>query len=525
MLALLVPAAPLAAQFIDTAGFVRGLFRDYLGRDPGPEELSAWIRSMQRGTPASEVHAYVLASDECFARNRRDPATWIQAAFSVALRRQPTQRDMNYWLGKFDSFRGDRLAWSREFLRGADWQAPNPTQPPVSLPPRDLPLRLVTTSQLLTQSVQAELPGSRGWLAQSQANNLLTSAEANRFVLARPANNPAAFTQALTNLQTTVDALRATLAQAGPTAPTSRQYVEQVYQIVAAIRDTVPTPIVLPEPPPPPLPSGPIGPGCIDQTGFDEFVNRTAALHRETHVFESILKSTTPRDWTVERLMRDAEAFHAGVDQFKVEVKLGARRSDLQATLVRLRTDADQISYQMRQGNVDRRIAQAWYDVGLALNRLSDYGGAAGTGPADPWQPVPYTAGSGGLPVNIGGPSQPTATLPGLRRLDEAIAQCVSLSTALTPYAFQSPVIASVQSELRTLQNSLLELRQVVQQRDSWTQMQRSVAHVRADYQRVEDLWNRVLNSPGVPRDLPDLSTLRAAVQQGSDLNQFSYQP
>ena len=47
---LALPPAPGAAQAIDMTGFVRGLYRDYLGREPSPDESLAWLRSLQRGT-------------------------------------------------------------------------------------------------------------------------------------------------------------------------------------------------------------------------------------------------------------------------------------------------------------------------------------------------------------------------------------------------------------------------------------------------------------------------------------------
>src|SRR5262245_43028623 len=97
-LSLSLAPGPLAAQAIDTTGVVRGLYRDYPGRDPSPDESLAWIRALQRGTAPSEVHAFVLASDECFDRYRRDPTTWMNAAYAVVLSRQPNARDIAAWM-------------------------------------------------------------------------------------------------------------------------------------------------------------------------------------------------------------------------------------------------------------------------------------------------------------------------------------------------------------------------------------------------------------------------------------------
>jgi hypothetical protein len=473
-----------------------------------------------------------MSSDECFARNGRDAGSWITQVYQITLNRRPTQRDLMAWIARLNALRGDRLSWAREFLRAADWQAPVFNRPPAVVVGTggNLPTRLVTTCQLLSQSVQSELPGNRGWLAYTQANNLLTAAEANRFILANPANNPAAFSQAMTSLQTNLDALRSTLAQAGVTAPSSRLYADQVYQLLISIQDSVPTPLWVP-PPTRPIPPPVVNPGCIDQIIVDQYLRRLDEIHVLVIRFESSLKNTIPRDWTVDRLLRDAEDFHASLDRFRVQVRVGARHADLRLTLAGMRQQADRISAQIRQGRFDRLTVQAWYDIGTAFNRLVEHAGIANTDVVTrPGYPVPYETGGGFLPIDLDNPAyQPPPVQQDFtsRSIDEAVAQCDSLSTALTPYSFQSPVVLSLQGELRTLRNSLLDLRRNLTQNAPQAQLSQSYRAVSEDAIRVESLWGRVQNSVGVGGDLPDVVQLRRALQQinSSALSPSPFQP
>lgn len=522
------PVGPVAAQAIDTTGFVRGIYRDYLGRDPSPDESLAWVRALQRGTAASEVNAFILASDECYDRYRRDPNAWIAAAYNFVLNRQPTQRDLTAWGGRLAQLNNDRLRWSRDFLRAADWQAPSFQNPGTSVPPGDLPARLVTTCQLLTRSVQDELPGNRGWLAWTQANNLLTSAEANRIVLGAPANNPVAYSQAVGTLQTANDALRRTLAESGVTASTSRQYADQVYQILVVLRDQTPSayPPQLPPYPPqqpqlPPYPQPPtIPPGGIDQPACDRCQRLVFDLRKAAQQFVGSLRNTYPRDWNTDRLLRDAEDFDAGIERFRLATRPGILVVDVRATLTQMRVQVERVSAQVRRGTFDRRVIQAWSDTAVAFNRLAESQGVPPGDLGDPWQPVPFN-GPGGLPVNLGG--QPTGGVAPLvvRALDDAIAQCDTLVVALTPYAFQSLVVPSVQNELRTLRNSLTELRKQANQGAGRAQLLAALDHCVEDMHRVETLWNRLVASPGVPRELPDLTAFKRAFQQVNDPTQY----
>jgi hypothetical protein len=519
------PAGPLAAQAIDTTGYVRGLYRDYLGREPSPDESLAWVRALQRGTAASEVNAFVLASDECFDRYRRDPNAWITATYRYALNRQPAPRDLAAWSDRLNRLNGDRLRWARDFLKAADWQAPSFVSPGTVIPASDLPTRLVTTSQLLIQAAQTELPGNGGWLASTQANNLLTSAEANRLVLASPTTNPIGFNQAVASLQTANDALRQTLAAAGPSAITSRQYADQIYQILVALRDSgpaLPPPTISQFPPYPPPTT--IPPGGIDQGGVERCQRLVGDLQKLTQQFVFVLRNAYPRDWNIERLLRDAEEYDAAVDRFRVQARVAASLVDLRASLTTLRVQGDHISNHIRRGTFDRRVIQAWSDVAAAFNRLAESQGISTGDVVDPWQPVPWS-GPGGLPVNLGGSAPPTLSPLVVQNIDESISQCDTLTASLTPYAFQSPLIGSVQDTLRTLRGSLTELRRLAVQGGSRAQLVQALTNAADDARRVESLWNRVATSPGVPRDLPDLALLRRSFQQVNDPSLFSNLP
>ena len=517
LLLLALPPIPAAAQSIDMTGFVRGLYRDYLGREPSPEEQVAWVRALQRGNAASEVHAFIMASDECFDRYRRDVYAWIRGCYAIVLNRGPAERDLVFWSDKLARLGGDRLRWGREFLRGADWQSPSFANPPVIVPPADLPTRLVTTCELLVGAVTSEIPGQRGWLAYTQANNLLTSVRANRLLLSNPNGNPLAYNQAVVSLQTANDALRTTLSQSGAAVPTSRQYADQIYNLLLALRESGPSvPLPLPFPPP-------VNPGGLDPVTFDRLQILLRNLNQTGTQFVYVVRNTYPRDWTVERLQGNGEDFLAEIDRFRSQVRLGGAVADLRTGYSNLRIQADRISAQMRRNNYDRRIQQSWYDTVLTFNKLAEPLGFAAMELSESWQPVPIigVGGTAPLPINLGGPSAPTVGQTVLRNLDESISQCDIASAALTPYAYQNPLIVSVQNELRTLRNSLVDLRRLAVQGSSRSQMVQALTHAAEDARRVQALWNRLVNGPGVPRDLPDLTAFQRSFEQVNDPNLF----
>ena len=84
-------ALPAAAQTVDPASYVKQLHQRYPGRDPSADESRYWLDQLARGAAPNDVQAGVLGSEAYFNRYKRDPAVWIDAAYSMVQNRTPSE--------------------------------------------------------------------------------------------------------------------------------------------------------------------------------------------------------------------------------------------------------------------------------------------------------------------------------------------------------------------------------------------------------------------------------------------------
>jgi len=66
----------LPTQRSTESDLIRSWYRDYLGRDVGPE-LTAWIELLKGGMSQTDVQATILGSDEFYYQKGRDPQTFV----------------------------------------------------------------------------------------------------------------------------------------------------------------------------------------------------------------------------------------------------------------------------------------------------------------------------------------------------------------------------------------------------------------------------------------------------------------
>ena len=69
-------AQPALAPRSTEADLIRSWYRDYLGRDVGPE-LTAWVELLRGGMSQTDVQATILGSDEFYYTKGRDPQTFV----------------------------------------------------------------------------------------------------------------------------------------------------------------------------------------------------------------------------------------------------------------------------------------------------------------------------------------------------------------------------------------------------------------------------------------------------------------
>jgi hypothetical protein len=78
---------------------VTAIYRTFLGRDPGPDEVNAWVTNFLNGETNQDVTAGFVGSPEYYyGRGANDPATWVRNAYQDVLHRPATDAEVNYWV-------------------------------------------------------------------------------------------------------------------------------------------------------------------------------------------------------------------------------------------------------------------------------------------------------------------------------------------------------------------------------------------------------------------------------------------
>lgn len=90
-------------------------FNEYLGRPPSDRELSVWLDSLQRGYTLRQVQLELLGHNQFFNRCGRDKQTYITRIHQLLVGKNPTQQEMDYWLGRYEAQNGIRRELAREF--------------------------------------------------------------------------------------------------------------------------------------------------------------------------------------------------------------------------------------------------------------------------------------------------------------------------------------------------------------------------------------------------------------------------
>ena len=93
-----------------------GWFRDYLHRDPRSLELSAWQAHIDRGGTLRDAQVQILSMPEYYNRSDASDVTYIRSLHEQLLGKQPTQEELNYWLGRMSANNRLRPEVAREFL-------------------------------------------------------------------------------------------------------------------------------------------------------------------------------------------------------------------------------------------------------------------------------------------------------------------------------------------------------------------------------------------------------------------------
>lgn len=101
-LASTLPAAAQPGRFApggarDAAFTVRGWYQRYLGREPDAHALG-WIQALRQGQDPTTVLSNIVGSDEYYNRNGGTPQGFVRGLYRDLVGRPPSPREEGYWV-------------------------------------------------------------------------------------------------------------------------------------------------------------------------------------------------------------------------------------------------------------------------------------------------------------------------------------------------------------------------------------------------------------------------------------------
>jgi hypothetical protein len=120
-LLLVAVAAPARADYYrDVKGTIYGFYQQYLKRSPLRSEVRGWADhvAVTGDMTLADVEATFLASKEYYDDHGDSPRQWIRGMYRDVLGRQPSRVEVARVLRRYNDI-GDRVQVAREFLQAA----------------------------------------------------------------------------------------------------------------------------------------------------------------------------------------------------------------------------------------------------------------------------------------------------------------------------------------------------------------------------------------------------------------------
>jgi hypothetical protein len=463
---------PAEAQLVATAAAprsteadqIRGWYRDYLGREVGPE-LSAWVKLLSGGMSAIDVQATILGSDEFYYQKGRDPQTFVRETLQSVNWAEPSPAELRRWTDRLNQLRGDRLTLAREIvLAAAQPQAP-------ANQAGDVVARLPGAARLVVDTIDFEIGGTtQGQQANLRARSLLDACGHLQQVASSVSYRPDEALRALDNADRSYQALLQTLNDPPGTAPSAMAIVRRVGTLLGDARALVRPPVVGPTYPPS-TPSGNYGYDARQVAAQAETVSRAAES------LAQLLASQAYQNYSYSVALRDLDTFASRVEAFEQSLTRGTSRERLSWELESLREQAGRIRPQVLSGRPPYFARLYWQSVESGLDQLRDT-----LGPA---------SGSSGGSSTVLRPAPMYENLVTL--LDQATSQLDVFLTGTSPLVYGIPEVPRVQRDARALKSRILTLRQQAGAAEPAPVLKQSLQAMVGDYQAAFDRWNQVV--------------------------------
>jgi hypothetical protein len=239
--AVLCLAPASRAEHDDPREFIRTLVRKYMNRPANASEVESWVRNIQNGYSATDVHLGFLASDEFYRRHGGDPESMITALFRETLGRRPNQTEMRNWLRHWNDLGADHVQGRQELVKDflATVRPPLRPNPPL---PEHMPAKLIEQARMLAEALYNEV-GDEGGRLHSRAAILLHAAQYYRDTFLTPGISPRQVHEAYRSLAGAHNAFLAELNRYGYELPATAGYAESIGSYLAALRGQLPAKI------------------------------------------------------------------------------------------------------------------------------------------------------------------------------------------------------------------------------------------------------------------------------------------
>ncbi|REJ89702.1 MAG: hypothetical protein DWQ34_01185 [Planctomycetota bacterium] len=111
------PAQTAEDQRAEIEAQIVQYFRDYMGREPRPDEMPVWTAQvLERGRTLADVQADLLSNPQVWHRCEHDEARFIQLMSESITGRQLTQDELDYWVWRLQQSGGLRRDLAADFL-------------------------------------------------------------------------------------------------------------------------------------------------------------------------------------------------------------------------------------------------------------------------------------------------------------------------------------------------------------------------------------------------------------------------
>ncbi len=461
---------------------VRQWYRDYLGREPGPE-LKAWVELLRGGMSPLDVQATILGSDEFYNQKGRDPQAFLIETLQSITWNEPTISELRRWTDRLNVLRGDRFAVAREMLI-AGGQSPGSSAGgigSVSGPQlADLSTRLASASKLLVDTIDLEIGGTlQGRQANLKAQAVWDAAEQFRRTVAVSGYRPTDATLALQSVDRSLTALQSTLNNPAGTAPGASGIARRITALAdeaeLALRPAGTSPRPGTSLPGTSLPGTSL-PGTIGGSlggDSDKLLAQAQAASRAVESIIQSLTSTAYNNYSASVTLRDLDTLAAALSQLQTSIQSGSSRQRLEWEVQALAEQAVRIAPQLQSRQMPAFIRLFWSSVESNLEQMGDTLGITGDG-STVLRPTP---------------AEPEI----LPLVDQALSRTDVFLTGTQPLVFGVPEVPRVQRDVRNLKSRLLQLRQEAQQGEPASRQLETLGTMVIDYQNAYNRWGQIV--------------------------------